>query len=418
MPFSLQAQQQRLQHLTARASAGAAAAGLRIEAKADKPKTAIVWLYDAIGGWYGITAHDFVRQLTALTDIDHIELHVNSPGGDAFDGLAIMQALRQHPATVTAWVDGLAASAASYIVLGADEVVMARNAELMIHDASGICVGQASDMDKMREILDKLSQNIASIYAEKAGGYADEWRAAMLEETWFTASEALDAGLVDRVDAAPASAEADAAAASFDLSLFAYAGRKAAPRPRPALTSSCAASAAQATPPAASAVSGDTTQEGAADVSFTDAQLTNLRKKLGVADDADADTILAALDETLAQQATSTATTAPPAGTVLVDQATHEQLLADAAAGRAARNHQLADRRERLVDAALADGRIPAARRDHWIAALAADPEGNEAALAALTPGLIPVQELGHAAAEAKSQADRDYEALYGPIGG
>lgn len=387
-------------------------------AAAGKPRSATIYLYDLISSWWGISPADFVRQLVAL-DVEHIDLHIHSPGGDAFGGLAMMTALRQHPATVTAWVDGLAASAASYVALGADEVVMARNAELMIHDASGGCYGQATDMTKMAEILDKLSANVADVYAQKAGGTVEDWRAAMLEETWYTAQEALDTGLIDRIDgadAAPAepAATASTAAKVFDLAGFRHQGRQAAPSPWQTLHQPLAASAAQVPPPAAVAASGDTTQEGAADV-FTPTQLTNLRKKLGVADDADADTILAALDETLDEQATITAA---PAGTVLVDQAAHQQLQADAAAGRAARDQQLTDRRLGLVDAAMRDGRIPAARRDHWVAALAVDPEGNEAALAALTPGLIPLEEIGHAtAAGAKSQADLDYEALFGPDG-
>ena len=98
----------------------------RITAEAtaeDAPTRAKVNIYDAIGGWWGVSASMFVQQLDAL-DVDELEVHINSPGGAVWDGIAIMNALRQHRARVTVIVDGLAASAASVVAMAGDEVVM------------------------------------------------------------------------------------------------------------------------------------------------------------------------------------------------------------------------------------------------------------------------------------------------------
>lgn len=143
---------------------------------------------------------------------------------------------------------------------------------------------------------------------------------------------------------------------------------------------------------------------------FTDSQLTTLRQTVGVADDADADTILAALDEALAERADAAPT---PDGTVVVDAAALDELRANAAAGRAARDQQEQQHRECLVTAALKDGRIPAASRDRWLNLLKADPNAEQA-LANLAPGLIPVDEIGSDSAASAAAADDVYAAIYG----
>ena len=190
-------------------------------------------LYDPIdswGGYWGVSAKEFVQALDEVgTDVGEIHLHINSPGGEVFEGIAILNALRNHPARVTAIVDGLAASAASFVAAGADEVVMGRNTELMIHDAWGIAVGPAADMRDMAMRLDQLSDNIASVYAGKAGGTVADWRTAMLAETWYSAQEAVDAGLADRVEGAEP--DDQAASNAIDRSMFRYPGRAQAPAP-------------------------------------------------------------------------------------------------------------------------------------------------------------------------------------------
>ena len=164
-------------------------------------EVAQVYVYDMIGEW-GITAQDFVNELNAIT-APAIDLHINSEGGQVFDGIAIYNAIRNHPANVTAYVDSLAASAASFIVQGANDRVMEPNARMMIHDAQGVVMGDASAARTLADLLDDTSENIASIYAERSGVEAAEWRAAMQKDggagTWYGAQEAKDAGLIDRI---------------------------------------------------------------------------------------------------------------------------------------------------------------------------------------------------------------------------
>lgn len=183
-----------------------------------------VFIYDEIG-YFGVTASDFAADIRAL-DTDELTLHINSPGGDVYDGLAIYQALRTHRASVTVHVDGLAASAASFIAMAADKVVMAPRSSLMIHDAYTMTIGNAGDIRKTADLLDKASQNIAEIYAEKAGTPVDFWRDRMRDETWYDAQEAVDAGLADEVEG-----KAKKIDNSFDLSIFNYSGRDDAPAP-------------------------------------------------------------------------------------------------------------------------------------------------------------------------------------------
>lgn len=194
-------------------------------------KVATMRLYDPVDSWgdvFGVSAKEFSAALDELPDdVEEIRLHINSPGGEVFEGIAILNALRTHNARVVAVVDGIAASAASFIACGADELIMARNSELMIHDAWGMCVGNAADMTSMASMLGRLSDNIASIYAEKSGGDLSVWRDAMAAESWYSADEAVKAGLADRVDKKKSSAAKDA----FDLSMYNFAGRDAAPAP-------------------------------------------------------------------------------------------------------------------------------------------------------------------------------------------
>lgn len=183
-----------------------------------------VYLYDEIGFW-GTSAAEFASDLAAL-DAKTIDVRINSPGGEVFDGIAIYNALLTHKATINVFIDGLAASAASFIAQAGDTISMARNAQVMIHDAQGICIGPADDMLVMHDMLNKCSDNIADIYAQRAGGSVAAWRSKMRDETWYSASEAVTAGLADSV------VERDGGASNaWDLSIYAHAGRAAAPAP-------------------------------------------------------------------------------------------------------------------------------------------------------------------------------------------
>ncbi len=172
-----------------------------------------VLIYDEIGA-YGVSAKGFLAELGALPDGVPIDLRLNSPGGSVFDAVAIFNALTRHSGTVTVWIDGIAASAASYIAMAGDEIVMPENAFLMIHDPSGIVMGTAADMRDMAETLDKIAASMTRGYAAKSGKSEEDIAALMAAETWFDAQDALDAGLATRM------AEPVRIAASFDIGRF------------------------------------------------------------------------------------------------------------------------------------------------------------------------------------------------------
>lgn len=169
----------------------------RIENSASAGLTA-VYIYDEIGMW-GVNAADFMDALRQVSG--NIELHLNSPGGDVFDGIAIFNCLRAHSGRVDVVIDSLAASAASVIAQAGDTVTMMPGSQMMIHDAAGLCMGNAEDMAQMAAMLDQQSDNIAGIYAAAAGGTREEWRERMRAETWYMAEEAVAAGLADGIHA-------------------------------------------------------------------------------------------------------------------------------------------------------------------------------------------------------------------------
>lgn len=171
-------------------------------------RTADVYMYGVVG--WDILAEELVPELAAL-DVDELIVHVNSPGGDAFDGIALANTLVAHKANVVMHVEGMAASAASVIAMAGDEIVVHPGARIMIHDALCLAVGNAADHRAAAELLDAVSQDIAGIYATRAGGDPDEWRLRMLAETWLSADESVALGLADRV-AGRESAEDEGAA--------------------------------------------------------------------------------------------------------------------------------------------------------------------------------------------------------------
>lgn len=173
------------------------AAAPKLEVKAAADGSAEILLYDEIGYW-GVTAKDFAGVLAGIT-APSITVRINSPGGDVFDGLAMYNSLKSHPATINTVVDGLAASAASFIMLAGDTVTMAENSLVMIHKAWAMGIGNADDMTALAGVLDKIDGQIASMYAARNGKTVDENLAAMAAETWMTSAEAKDFGLVDTV---------------------------------------------------------------------------------------------------------------------------------------------------------------------------------------------------------------------------
>jgi ATP-dependent protease ClpP protease subunit len=183
-----------------------------VNADSERPK---MYVYDVIGGW-DLDASSFVQAVHSVT-APAMDVHVNSPGGLVFDAVAMYEALRGSSATVDMHIDGLAASAASFLAMAGDSVDIAKGGRMMIHDAAGATWGNPADLREMADLLDEVSADISGYYADRAGGSPEMWRAAMQAETWYSSSQAVDAGLADRVAGAdgekkkddPAPAEGD-----------------------------------------------------------------------------------------------------------------------------------------------------------------------------------------------------------------
>ncbi|WP_022886368.1 head maturation protease, ClpP-related [Glaciibacter superstes] len=368
----------------------------RIEARAeaqaaDEPTSADVFIYDEIGESFwggGVSAQTMATELAAL-DVDELNVYINSPGGAAWDGIAIMNAIRRHRAHVTVHVDGLAASAASVIAMAGDKIVMNRGSQLMIHDASGGAYGDAELMDEVATILHKLSNSIADVYAGRTGTDRATWRAAMQAESWYTAEEAVAAGLADEWVDSPATQPVDRARFS--------------------------ARARTAIPSLASLELPSQTEPGVPNrkeqLEMSDILAAGLRERLGVTDAAASDELLlAAVDEALAEQTSDTPTV--PEGTVLIDSAVLSDLQASAELGRQAREEQDTTRRESIVSNAVTEGRISPAHRDTWLAQLVTNEAGTTALLGSLAKNTVPVSEIG--TSEEPTEAESLYALAFG----
>lgn len=345
----------------------------------------------------------FVRALRDIT-ADEITVRINSSGGNVFDAIAMTNALRDHPARITTVVDGLAASAASFIATAGDEVVMNRNSELMIHNPKAVGAGGSSDMRSLADRLDAVRDNIASMYVARAGGTVEQWREVMAAETWYSADEAVQAGLADRVSDQPAVTN------SHDLSAFTYAGRSSAPDPLMFQPINHIDSAPVETPQRKEGIM-PTLNEGLAEL-------------FGVPADADDETILAAARERLDSAAETTAEPIEPSieqaaaiaaksGLTLVNSETLAALQEQARAGAEARELQVREAHERIVDQAISEGRIAPSSREQWVIQLAADPDGIQNVIASL-PAVIPVTEVGHSISNEADDEDSLYAKLFG----
>ena len=163
---------------------------------AEGETSAEISIYDAIGS-FDVNAKQFVDELKDI-NAEVINLRINSPGGSVIDGNAMFNALQRHPAKVITHIDGLAASMASVIAMAGDEVHMADNALLMIHNPWTFSMGDADELRADADLLDKMSASILSSYG-RSQYEVDELKNLMDEETWFTAQEAFDAGFVDHI---------------------------------------------------------------------------------------------------------------------------------------------------------------------------------------------------------------------------
>jgi len=370
----------------------------RIDARAaandtGAPSSADVFIYGDIGDSFwggGVSAQSMATELAAL-DVAELNVYINSPGGAAWDGIAIMNAIRRHPANVTVHIDGLAASAASIIAMAGDKIVMNRGSQLMIHDASGGVFGNATDMLEVSDVLQKLSDSLADVYAGRTGTDRAQWRAAMKAETWYTAEEAVAAGLADEWVDSPASEPVDRA--------------RFAARARTAIPSLASLNLPSSSEP------GHTNRKDP--LAMSDILKAGLLERLGVTDSAITDeSLLAAFDVVLDQATAPTVAAAVPAGTVLIDSAVLSDLQASAALGRKASEAQDTARRTAIVDSAVQDGRIAPASRATWLDSLNASEEVTTALIASLAKNTVPVTEIG--TADEPTEADNLYALAFG----
>ena len=162
----------------------------------DRPQ---IYLYDYIGAWDGPSAQTIVDQLDGYRQGDGVDVYINSVGGSVFEGLGIYSVLDRFPGEVIVHIDGLAASIASVIAQAGTERRISQAGMMMVHNPSWGTWGEADELRHYADVLDKMRDTIAGVYASRAGGSASDWAATMATEQWYTAAQALDAGLVDRV---------------------------------------------------------------------------------------------------------------------------------------------------------------------------------------------------------------------------
>jgi ATP-dependent Clp protease, protease subunit len=168
----------------------------------EETKTTEITIYGVIGtSWLSdsFSANDIDKAIKAAGDNDII-INLNSPGGDAFDGITIFNRLKRHPGKVTIHVDGWACSAASVIAMAADELIMGLGSMMMIHEARNIVWGTKTDMRKEADILEELEEGIIDIYMTKANISREEIRQMVDVETWFSAKRAVEIGFADKVE--------------------------------------------------------------------------------------------------------------------------------------------------------------------------------------------------------------------------
>lgn len=167
---------------------------------------ATLYIYDVIDAYWGVSALSVVDAVTQAAGAQTLHVYINSPGGDVFEGRAIMAALGRFAGKTIAHIDSLCASAATSIALACNEVEMSDGAFFMIHNASGMAWGDKTDLRETANLLEKVEGVIVNDYTSKTGKDAAEIVAMMEAETWFTATEALANGFIDRIASAPAKA--------------------------------------------------------------------------------------------------------------------------------------------------------------------------------------------------------------------
>ncbi len=329
-----------------------------------------VFIYDEIG-MFGVSAKAFIDEVRALNP-SRLTVRLNTPGGSVFDGLAIHNFLKSIK-DVTVKIDGLAASIGSVIMLAGKRIEMAANGFVMIHNPSGVAIGGAEEMRDTAALLDKIQDTLVNAYATRTGKDAEYVKAWMNAETWFTAQEARDAGLVDEVT------EEIAMAACASVSRFAH-------------------------PPAALLVTQPTTRTGNTLPSGEPPASTNRQNTMK--------NIITALVE----------------AKVLASADVSEDKLAENIAGsfsaiaaeRDALKAQVAGyataEATRTVEAAISDGRITSDKKEHWVAELLNNSKAAELLAAIPVPSKLGTEPVKAApAAKTNGELRAEFAALGDP---
>lgn len=176
----------------------------QFKAEANTPGVGELTLYGDISDmtWWGdeVTPKQFKEDLDALGEISELRIYINSGGGDVFAGQAIHSMLKRHSATKVVYIDGLAASIASVIAMAGDKIIMPSNAMMMIHKCWTIALGNADEMRKIADDLDKIDESIIAAYVGKTGLDEADIIELMEDETWMTAQDAIDYGFADEIE--------------------------------------------------------------------------------------------------------------------------------------------------------------------------------------------------------------------------
>ena len=375
-----------------------------VAAKADgaKPKTATLQVYDVIGAdpfFGGVDVNEAVTMIDGLDDDVSLEVRINSPGGAAWDGITLANAIMRHPGPTTTYVDGLAASAASLVAMAGDDVVMSKYAQMMLHNAR-LSVFQASieDLNAAADVIKSLNVSMSEFYADRAGGEPAAWAKVMKAETWYTADEAKEAGIVTAVDESGKREDVEAKASALiskAAAMFKYPGRQAAPPP-----------------------SAQVGQDGPSgpDVNEEPAVATSkaVLDALGLPEDATDEQVLAKiaestkpadepedkpddLDKVDEGKVRELVESAKALGLVVSDPGTWASLQANSELGAKAHAKLETQRITASVDAAISLGKIPPSRRDHFVSLMRADEVGTVELLAGIPKETaVPMAAMGH----------------------
>lgn len=204
--------------------------------RSEASQDATLYIYDVIDRYWGVSAEAVAKAISGLDAAATLHVHINSPGGDVFEGRAIRTAIQQHKGKTVAHIDGLAASAATTISDGADEVEIATGAFFMIHNGWTWMYGNKNDFRKEADLLEKIDAAIVADYARRTGLDVEQLVTWMNNETWFTAEEAVEHGFATRLMEAPdkAGTSNHAGGQKWNLAAFEHAPKSLLESPAPA----------------------------------------------------------------------------------------------------------------------------------------------------------------------------------------